>query len=62
MRRNSPAEDYILTLTGVKNLIEQQNKIVEEIKNYEKPAIIAHSFAGKNGISQELIIGSINMI
>ena len=36
VRRNSPEENYILTLTGVKNLIEQQNKIVEEIKNYEK--------------------------
>ena len=35
MRRSSPEEDYILTLTGVKNLIEQQQKIVEEIKKWD---------------------------
>ena len=35
MRRSSPEEDYIFTLAGVKNLIEQQQKIVEEIKKWD---------------------------
>ena len=36
VRRSSPEEDYIWTLTGVRNLVEEQNKIMEEIKVKEK--------------------------
>ena len=32
VRRSSPQEDYIWTLTGVKNLLQQQEKLVEEIR------------------------------
>ena len=36
MRGSSPQEDYIWTLTGVRNLVEKQNKIMEEIRIQNK--------------------------
>jgi hypothetical protein len=36
VRRSSPQEDYIWTLTGVRNLVEKQNKIMEEIRIQNK--------------------------
>ena len=36
VRRSSPEEDYIWTLTGVRNLVEEQNKIMEQIKAKDK--------------------------
>ena len=36
VRRSSPQEDYIWTLAGVRNLVEKQNKIMEEIRIQNK--------------------------